>query len=195
SADAERYREEADMLTARLKALETMAAPRAGVVMGLPKSSETGKLFDRNYVQNKPVCTIADPGKLIVKFPVSAVDYKLMKDDLPPGGVLPVSIYVNGRTDHIFSGAVRRLPESDAKQVPFALTQRGGGPLAVRQSGEGGQEVTPLAQTYIVEIEVLDPDSTVKPGALVATKIHCQWRSAAWWVGRKISEALDIGLY
>jgi putative peptide zinc metalloprotease protein len=195
TADAERYREEAEMLGERLRVLETLTAPRAGVVMGLPKPSETGKLFDRNYVQNKPVCTVADPGKLIVKMPVSAVDYRLLKDDLPAGGELPVSIYVNGRTDRLFRGAVRRLPESDARQVPFQLTQRGGGPLAVKQSGEGGQEVTPLAQTYLVEVEVLDPDATVIPGALVSTKIHCQWRSAAWWVGRKVSEALDIGLY
>jgi len=30
---------------------------------------------------------------------------------------------------------------------------------------------------------------------LVNCKIHCRWRTGAWWVGRAISSALDIGLY
>ena len=44
-------------------------------------------------------------------------------------------------------------------------------------------------------LELTDPDATVKPGALVHVKVHCQWRTGAWWVKRKLSEALDIGLY
>ena len=52
-----------------------------------------------------------------------------------------------------------------------------------------------MAQVYLVEVELEDPDATVRPGALVDVKIHCKWRSGAWWVKRKLSEALDIGLY
>ena len=123
------------------------------------------------------------------------MDYKLLREDLPQNGELAASIYVTGRTDHIFTGRVVKLPESDAKQVPIAMTQRGGGPLAVKQSGEGGQELSPVAQVYLVEVEILDPDLTVRPGALVNTKIHCEWRSAFWWLKRKTAQALDIGFY
>lgn len=179
-----------------LRLVSDLTAPRDGVVMGLPKRSEVGKLFDRNYQQGKPVCTVGDPTRLVVKVPVSSVNYKLLKEDLPPGGELAVSIYVTGRTDHEFAGTIRRLPESDAKHVPLPLTQRGGGPLAVKQSGEPGQpELSPVAQVYLIEVELTDPDATVKPGALVHVKVHCQWRTGAWWVKRKLSEALDIGLY
>ena len=52
-----------------------------------------------------------------------------------------------------------------------------------------------MAQVYLVEVELDDPDATVRPGALVDVKIHCQWRSGAWWLKRTLSEALDIGLY
>ena len=192
---ARQHADEATRIETRLAALGDLVAPRAGVVMGLPKRDEVGKMFDKNTAQGKPICTVADPTKLLLKVPVSPVDYRLLRADLPRKGTLPVSVYVSGRTDHVFLGVVRRLPESDAKQVPPALTQRGGGPLAVKPAGDGGQEVSPVAQVYLVEVEMTDPDATVMPGALVQAKIHCKWRSAAWWVGRKMSEALDIGLY
>ena len=123
------------------------------------------------------------------------MDHKLLAEDLPRGGELMASVYVNGRTDRIFIGRVRELPKSSAKQVPYSLTNRSGGPLAVQQSGESGQELSPIAQVYLVEIEVNDPDASIKPGALVNAKIHCEWRTAAWWLKRKVTEALDFGLY
>jgi putative peptide zinc metalloprotease protein len=185
---------EVQALRERQAALE-VRAPRDGVVMGAPKRNEVGKAFDRTYADQKPLVTVGDAQSLIIKLPVNPNEYRLLKDDLPIKGTLDVSIYLKGRTDHVFKGVIRRLPESDAKQVPPGLTQRTGGPLAVRAAGEGGQETVPVAQTYVVEIEILDPDVTIQPGALVQTKVHCEWRTGAWWVARAISTALDIGLY
>jgi putative peptide zinc metalloprotease protein len=193
--EADAYARQVELLDARIQAVSSLTAPRDGVVMGLPSRSEVGKMFERNFQQTRPVCTVGDPTKLVVKVPITAVDYKLLTEDLPPDGGLTASVYVTGRTDHIFTGKINRLPESDTHQVPHPLTQRGGGPVAVKQSGEGGQEVTPVAQVYLVEVELQDPDATVRPGAMVDVKIHCKWRSTAWWVKRKLSEALDIGLY
>ena len=101
---------------------------------------------------------------------------------------------VIGRTDRDYHAKLRRLPDAAERSVPVSLTHRAGGPLSVTQNPENG-ELVPVAQTYIVEAELLDPDPSVGPGALVAAKIHCRWRSCGWWVKRKISEALDIGLY
>ena len=78
--------------------------------------------------------------------------------------------------------------------MPIQLTQRGGGPLAVKPGGDPNV-LHPLAQVYLVEVEVLDPDAAIDPGQLAVVKIHTKWRSAAWWVGRALSNALDIGLY
>ena len=33
----------------------------------------------------------------------------------------------------------------------------------------------------------------VWPGTLGQVKIHCRWRTAAWWLWRTISSALDLG--
>ena len=53
----------------------------------------------------------------------------------------------------------------------------------------------PLAQTYLVDVELTDPDATLRAGALVSVKIHCNWRTGYWWVGRFISNAIDVGLF
>lgn len=185
-----------EQLQKQSELLWEVKAPIDGVIMGLPRRNDVGKLFERTFTDTRPVCMVGDPKKIIVKLPVSANDYRLLREDLAAaGGELMVSMHVKGRTDRDYHGVVRRLPDSDAKQVPIALTQRGGGPIAVKAAGDGGQETTPIAQTYIVEIELIDPDGSIRPGALVSTKIHCQWRSAAWWLKRFIVTAMDVGLY
>ncbi len=178
-----------------LALLRDKVAPRDGVVMGLVNRGEVGKLFDRNFQQGKPICTVGDPTKLIIKVPVSSMDHKLLAEDMPAGGSLDVSVYVRGRTDRVFRGKVTRLPQSSAKQVPYGLTSRSTGPVAVQQGGENNQELIPVAQVYLVEVELTDPDASIKSGALVNAKIHCKWRTAAWWLKRAASEALDFGLY
>ncbi len=177
--------------------LATCKSPIDGVAMGVPGRDEIGKMFDPNYSQNKPIMTIADPKRLVVKVPVSPMQYRLLKEDMAAAkdGALNVAVHVSGRTDRVYDGKIKRLPDSDAKQVPPQLTQRGGGPLAVKQAGETGQETIPVSQTYLVEIEILDPDSSMRPGTLVQVKVYCQWRSGFWWVRWKLSEALDIGFY
>ena len=198
----EEYREKAKtaeqgvkFYTQQLDTAETIRAPRDGVVSGIPTRQEIGKLFDRTGSDGKPFCTVGDPHRLVVRIPVSPNDYRLLKENMAGGQSLDVGVYVSGRTDHTFRGRLARLPDSDARQVPYGLTQRGGGPLAVKQSGDGGQEVTPVAQTYLVEVDLLDPDGTIRPGTLVNASVHCRWRSAAWWVGRALATAMDIGLY
>jgi len=193
--DAVAQQSQVALTAGRLAALRDKVAPRDGVVMGLVNRGEVGKLFDRNTQQAKPVCTVGDPTKLLIKVPVSPMEHKLLAEDLAAGGALEASVYVHGRTDRVFRGKVVRLPRSSAKQVPYGLTSRSTGPVAVQAGGENGQELIPVAQVYLVEVELTDPDASIKPGALVNVKIHCEWRTAAWWLKRAASEALDFGLY
>ena len=118
----------------------------------------------------------------------------MLTDDLPAGGELDVSILIKGRSDREFHGKLRRLPGQNATTLPIQLTQRGGGPLAVKPSDDPNQLI-PLAQTYIVEVEVLDPDAAIRPGQLAVVKVHAKSRSGAWWVGKTLANALYIGLY
>ncbi len=192
---AEKFRKFLAQTDEQRARLQNQVAPQDGVVVGLPVQSELGKLFDRQAMQQKPVCMVGDPTKLLAKVPVGPTEYQLLSDDLLATGKLEVSFLVSGRTDRVFKGVVTSLPKSPAKQVPVTLTTRGGGSVSVQQAGEGGQETVPVSQTYLVEVELTDADESVKPGTLVAAKIHCRWRSAGWWVKHKLSEALDVGLY
>ena len=126
---------------------------------------------------------------------------RLRSEIAAAGGWIPFARYMElalgayyGRSDRQFTGKVRRLPEQNADTVPLQLTQRGGGPLAVKPSQDPNL-LQPLAQTYLVEVEVADPDTAIKPGQLAVVKVHAKWRSAAWWVGQALANALDIGFY
>ncbi len=183
-----------ELIQKRKNRLTKLRAPHDGIVATAPKREDVGKLFDRGYTESQPVFVIGDPMKLVIRVPVTPQQFRILKEDLPARGELDVSIYVQGRSDHQFTGKVRRLPEQNAATVPLQLTQRGGGPLAVKPS-QDPNVLQPLTQTYLVEVEVSDPDSAVKPGQLAAVKIHARWRSAAWWVGQTLANALDIGFY
>jgi putative peptide zinc metalloprotease protein len=181
-------------LLSRKNEISELKAPRGGRVIAAPVPDEVGKLFDRGVSETTPVFSVGDPARLIVRVPVTPPDYRVLRDDLAARGELGVSIHVKGRSDREFTGRVRNLPAQNAATVPVQLTQRGGGPLAVKPGGDPNVLV-PLAQVYLVEVEILDPDAAIDPGQLAAVKIHAKWRSGAWWVGRAIANALDWGFY
>ncbi len=207
-AAAQRYRLDAKMTrekaatadrqlalwTRRQQAVRELVAPRDGTVLSAPAPDELGKLFDRGYTETTPVFSVGDPTRLQIRVPVSPPDYRLLKDEMAGGKDLAVSVLIKGRSDREFLGRVTRLPAQNADTVPVSLTQRGGGPLAVKPGGDPNVLI-PLAQVYLVDVDVSDPDAAVDPGQLAVVKIHAKWRSAAWWFGRSLANALDIGLY
>lgn len=208
SASADRYKAEwklakvkaqmadddLDRLSKRQTLLREMRAPRDGVIVTAPRRDEIGKLFDKGYAEAPPIFAVGDPSKLIIKVPVSPLHFRVLKDDLAERNELDVSIYAKGRSDRVFHGKVRRLPAQNAATVPLALTQRGGGALAVKPS-EDPNLLIPLAQVYLVEVEITDPDAAIDPGQHAVVKIHAKWRSGAWWCVRALANSLDIGLY
>ena len=179
----------------RIARIGELRAPVDGIVMGVPKDIDIGRLYSPNFTDSPPLMTVADPSQLVVKLPVTAMQYRLLRDDLFDKGSLDVAVHVPGRTDRVYDGKVVRLPDSDEKKVPPQLTQRGGGPLSVKPAGENGQEAVPVSQTYLVQIPLADTDTSARPGTLAQTKVYCRWRSGAWWCRWKLAEALDLGLY
>jgi hypothetical protein len=68
-----------------------------------------------------------------------------------------------------------------------------GGPLAVKPPSKAGKFV-PQSQVYLVRIRFVAPDATIYPGTLGQVKIHCKWRTCAWWVYRTVAAMFDIRL-
>jgi putative peptide zinc metalloprotease protein len=175
----------------QIRALRELRAPCNGVVMEAPRREEVGKLWEKE--QPQPFCIIGDASKLLVIVPVTADDFHLLQRDLAESAGLPVTVRVPGRRTDYASGMVNRLPETDAKDVPVQLTHRCGGPLAVKP-GNDPRVNQPQNQQYLIEVDLDNADPNLLPGTLVQAKIHCQWRTCAWWCWRKISSLFDLGL-
>jgi putative peptide zinc metalloprotease protein len=184
----------------KLRELEKMLrnlevrAPRDGVVLSPPQIDEIGKLWDKEA--DTPLCSIGDPSKLWAVMPVPPADYRVLKDDLEhlkKREGLDVTIRVQGRADETWKGHVAALPESEARDVPIQLTTRAGGPLAVKPNTKPNIFI-PQSQQYLVAINFVKPDPAICPGTLAQVKVHCQWRTCAWWVWRTISSTFDVGL-
>jgi putative peptide zinc metalloprotease protein len=191
--DRENSNHQADILEQTIGRL-TLRAPRAGVIMSPPRPEEIGKLWEKE--QNVPFCTIGDPERLRVVVPVSPSEYRLLKRDreklLKDGKDLEVTIRVHGRENSTWKGKVVRLPESAAKYIPAALSNKCGGPVATKPSSRP-DVFEPLSQQYLVYVEIQNPDSAICPGTLAQAKIHCKYRTCAWWAWHSLSEAFNLG--
>jgi putative peptide zinc metalloprotease protein len=190
-----------------------LRAPRAGTVIGVPRPEElgslwgidpdVGRLYGTDTEQEKPFCVIGQPNRLRVRVPVSPADYRLIRNDLAraekDGRDLYVTIRVQGRDWHTWKGTIDLLPDSEAREIPIQLSNKGGGPLAVKANSRPKYVVQqalvePQTQVYLIGIKIEDPDSAICPGCLAQVKIHLEHRTCAWAVWRWINATLDLGL-
>ena len=56
------------------------------------------------------------------------------------------------------------------------------------------QKLIPQGQVYLVPVDFDDADEAVCTNTQAQVKIHCNYRSAAWWVYRTVSSVFDLGL-
>jgi putative peptide zinc metalloprotease protein len=183
-----------------LKDLSSVEADRGGVVMSSPRQNDMFKFWDKT--EAGPFCKIGERAHMRVMVPVGPPQYREIKENLErlrqmkpaEEAYLEASILLPNRSDHIYEGRVTIVPDRHEENVPVALTSRGGGPIATRPS-QNPEVNEPIAQTYLIQVEILDPDGTILPGSQAKVKIFLRWRSAAWWVGQKIASALEWGLW
>lgn len=107
---------------------------------------------------------------------------------------LPVTIRVQGHDSQRWKGRVLPLPESEAREIPLALSSRAGGPVAIK-GGARTQTLVPQTQHYLVYVEILDPSNAISPGSMAQVKIHCKPETCASWLWRKVNALFDIGLF
>jgi putative peptide zinc metalloprotease protein len=167
-------------------------------VMGLPSKQELYRPWSRMEM-DKPFCHIGDPTKLRMLVPVSADDYSLIRTDLAAkkknNENLLVTVRIQGFAGQTWTGRVGHLPKSADKTVPLQLTTKGGGHLAMKP-GADPNNPEPQQQVYLVGIDFeTPPERAVSPGALGQVKIHCEYRSCAWWCWRTLSGMFDVGLW
>jgi putative peptide zinc metalloprotease protein len=106
---------------------------------------------------------------------------------------LPVTVRVQGRDWHTWQGQLAQMPESEAKEIPMPLSNRGGGPVAVKAGGVPGHLI-PQTQQYLVYIDLINPDAAITPGSMAQVKIHCRSETCLHWLWRTINTTFDLGL-
>jgi putative peptide zinc metalloprotease protein len=115
----------------------------------------------------------------------------------PDGGrrlnELAVTIRIQGHGEQTWKGKIRQLPESEAKTVPLPLSNRAGGPVAVKAGAPKG-ELIPATQQYLVYVDILEPDPSILPGTMAQVKIHCQPETCLRWLWRTLNSTFDLGL-
>ncbi|GIW81813.1 MAG: hemolysin D [Gemmatales bacterium] len=191
-----------DLLAAQVREYEslfdqlTLRSPCAGVVLGAPRRDQLGQRWKKD--ESKPFCSIGDPTKLRVLVPLSPADYRLLTEEFASvqrqGKPLPASVRVSGLGMTTFRGRVTELPSSEAKEVPLALTVEAGGPVAAKPSPDSEKRI-PQSQQFLVSVAIDKPSHAVCPGTFAQVKIPCRWRSAAWWLWRKLCLLFDLGLF
>jgi len=173
-----------------------LRAPRGGVIISLPHMDEVGKKWDRE--QGVPFCSIGDRTKLRVLAPIFTSDYELIRENLHRKRGLPLAatIRMQGRAGQTWEGKVldSTLPRGEAKEVPLPLSNRGGGPIALKPGASDANHLVPMTQIYLVPIEFEAPDEAVCTGTMAQVKVHCRWRSLGWWTWRTVAGAFDIKL-
>jgi putative peptide zinc metalloprotease protein len=169
-----------------------LRAPRAGMVLAAPRIEDLGKLY---YPQSEaPLFTLGDPSRLRAVMPVSPANHRLLADEMAAGSALPATIRQSTRPTQTWEGSISQLPPSEATEVPLALTNRAGGPLAVAPTSRPDQYV-PQSQQYLVLVDWLDPTRSVFPGTLVEVRVPCRWRSCGWWLKQTAAEMFAASLY
>ncbi len=167
-------------------------APRDGVVFGLPTIDEIGKYW--NIDARRPLCRIGTVDKLWVVVPLETADFRRLREDFEDarkaGNDLPAAIRVPGRGGRTWPGCIAQLPEAETIDLPMALGQRAGGPVAAKPSGDVLQ---PLSQHYLVAVQVIGPDAAVCPGGLASVSIRGRWRTPAECLWRMLASVFDLG--
>jgi putative peptide zinc metalloprotease protein len=184
-------------------------APRSGVVANAPRVEDVGKHFDPQSDPSKPFLTINDngPTRLRVCVPVVTPEFHLLKEQLERNQAaaeaasegyenhaeLDVTIRVQGRGPEIWKGRLTSLPESEAKDIPLALSSKSGGPVPVKAYARPGA-LAPQTQHYLIFVDLLNPDAALVPGQMAQVKIHCKPETCLHWLWRKVNDTFDLGL-
>jgi hypothetical protein len=107
---------------------------------------------------------------------------------------LDVTLRVQGLDAATWKGKVTLLPESDPKAIPLALSNKAGGPVAVKANNNSSGALIPQTQHFLVYVDIDDPDLAILPGTMSQVKIYCRPETCLRWAWRKINDAFNLGL-
>ena len=108
---------------------------------------------------------------------------------------LGATVCIQGRAYHDFKGKVASLPEAEAHAIPFPLTSKAGGPVAVKAAPNGQTgALEPQTQQFLVYIDITNADDAIKDGNMAEVKVNCQPETCLQWAWRWVNTTFDLRL-
>lgn len=186
---------EVDALTRILKEKLIFKAPVDGVIAEAPKIADIGKQFQDD--PRNPLFVIYQPGYLTACMPLTTAEFKRLLDYTGTSAKLrspQLVLRIHGQGMKEWTGDIKALPPAEAREIPLALTNRGGGPVAVK-AGSRPEQLVPQTQHFLVYIDIQGGDDSLLPGNMAQVKIFLKPETCAQWIWRSINDIFELGLY
>jgi len=186
---------EVNALNQIIKEKLTLKAPIDGIIAEAPKITDIGRQFQED--PRTPLFVIYKPGHLNACMPLTTAEFKRLVDYTGTSSTLrspTLVIRVHGQGMREWTGKIESLPPSEAKEIPVALSNRGGGPVAVK-AGSRPEQLVPQSQHFLVYINIDDADQLLVPGNMAQVKIFLKPETCAQWIWRSINDIFELGLF
>ena len=93
-----------------------------------------------------------------------------------------------------WSAHIHSLPPAEAREIPLALSTRGGGPVAIKAGGRP-EQLVPQTQHFLVYLDIENSDKSLVPGNMAQVKIYLKPETCATWLWRTVNDVFELGLY
>jgi putative peptide zinc metalloprotease protein len=171
-------------------------SPIDGVIAESPKIDDVGKLFQED--PRSPLFVVYQENHLSACLPLTTAEFKRLADYTGTSTSKIKSpqmvLRIHGQGMREWTGQIKTLPPAEAREIPMALSTRGGGPVAVK-AGSRPEQLVPQTQHFLVYIDIEDEDKTLVPGNMCQVKIYLKPETCVQWLWRTINDVFELGLY
>ena len=180
----------------------TVVARRDGVVIEPPTKPDQSKKmgedqlptwygspFDASnraayFAEADLLCFVADPGKMEAVIVIDQYDI-----DLLSLGDEAEMMLDSARLNSIY-GKIETVSQAEMKEAPQSLASQAGGRLDTVADDSG--RLRPLSTSYQARVPIEQSHVPLRPGYRGISKIHLQWKSLGWRLGRFLLKTFEF---
>lgn len=169
--------------------LLNLAAPRSGIVIGMPHPETIGQWLQPTQGEAKPLCFVGDPTKLKAVMILDQGDVDLVKSADHPKAWLKVY----GTGARTIESRVKEVAKRNRDDLPPELTNGAGGEIAAEPDRATG-EMKPLTAVFEVSIPVDNRDLDLQPGLRGKARIDAGYLSFGQWLLRLVYKTFHFNM-
>lgn len=173
----------------------TLRSPIDGIISSSPKIDDVGKLFQED--PRSPLFVVYQEGHLSACMPLTTEEFKRLLDYTGTTSQIKspeMILRIHGQGMREWSAHIHSLPPAEAREIPLALSTRGGGPVAIKAGGRP-EQLVPQTQHFLVYLDIENSDKSLVPGNMAQVKIYLKPETCATWLWRTVNDVFELGLY